>query len=439
MAFGYVTPKSGFTIETWFKRDALPSAGAETLFNQRTQASVNWTVGGINGYGRQLLLEMNTSGALSLQLINEGAAAGTTVASWTDPSPTGYGNDNEWHHVALRMLYYPFTGWSITLDGAAYASGDTSAPLNWTPGVFTFGAQYGPHMGDWGSYIWTKWLAYFAMWDEWLPSNRILEHYTAGSGGTVYYGDDEVERLNRIADWADIPEQAREFEPALIEMQGIQVAGTNALSAFQDTATAAAGLAYADGQSRLVYHNRRHSYNRWNVLTFAESTDSAPEIGLTFTIDDANIYNDVRGDRPFGSTVRIVDDTSKAAHGRKTYSFSIPVTTHDELRNAVAWISAQYANPEVRISNISLRAESSDLIEWAGTGGLTIGDHITLDELPPEAAPEVTMEFIVEKIGVNADIKNRTYEVKLELSPFRLQQIVQIGVSTLGDSYKIGY
>jgi hypothetical protein len=436
--YGYVAPLTGFTIEVWFKRDALPTS-FETLFNQRTQASVNWTVGGTNGIGRQLLMEINSAGALSLQMVNESATAGTTVSTWTDPSPGGYANDNAWHHLALRMPPYPNTQWSLYLDGEQYAVGTVSAALNWKPGVFTFGAQYASHVGDWGSYLWTKWLAYFAMWDEWITPTRIQEHYTAGSGGTVYYGDDEVERLDRIADWADIPEQAREFEPALVELQGIQVAGANALTSFQDTAFAATGLVFADGQSRLVYHNRRHRYNRWNVLTLAESTDSAPEIGLTYTIDDANIYNDVRGDRPYGSTVRIVNDISKAAHGRKTYSFSIPVTTHDELRNAVAWISAQYANPTVRISNITLRGESSDVIEWAGTGGLTIGDHITLDELPPDAAPEVTMEFVVEKIGLNVDIKNRIYEVRLELSPYELQKVLQIGVSNLGDTYKVGY
>lgn len=438
MPYGYVSPKTGFTIELWFKRDTLPTS-FETLFNQRTQASVNWTVGGTNGIGRQLLVEMTTAGALSLQMVNESATAGTTVSTWTDPSPGGYGNDNAWHHFALTMPKYSGTQWSIYLDGALYANGTASAALNWKPGVFTFGAQYASHVGDWGSYIWSNWLAYLAMWDEPITANRILEHYTAGSGGTVYYGDNEVERFHRIADWAEVPEQARQFEPALVELQGIQVAGANALTSSQDTATAAGGILFADGQSRLVYHNRRHRYNRWNVLTFAESTDSAAEIGLTFTIDDANIYNDVRGDRPYGSTVRIVNDESKAAHGRKTYSFSIPVTTHDELRNAVSWISAQYANPAVRVSNIALRAESSDVIEWAATGGLTIGDHITLDELPPDAAPEVTMEFVVEKIAVAADIKNRRFTLGLELSPFHFQQVLQIGVSNLGDAYKIGY
>lgn len=437
MSFGYVAPTGGFTIEVWFKRDAL-GTNFNCLINQRTQAAVQWTVGSANGIGRQLLLEMNSSGALGFQLVNEGATSGTTVVNYLDPSPGGYGNDNQWHHVAIRLSTNK-QSWYLFLDGVLYASGTASAAINWNPGILTFGAQYAPQVGDFGSYIWDKWLAYPVVFNYPLTDNRIFEHYTAGSGGTVYYGDDEVTRLTRIADWAEVPDQSREFEDALINLQGIQVEGTNALTAFQDTANAAGGIIFADGQSRLVYHNRRHRYNRWSVATLAESSDSAPEYGITFTIDDTRIFNDVRGERPFGSTVRLVDEISKSSYGRKTYSFSIPVTTHEELQNAVSWVASNYQDAVVRVSDVSFRAESSDLIEWIGTGGVSIGDHIILDEMPTDAAPEVSMNFTVEKISLSVDIKNRVWIVKLQLSPYYLNEVFQVGLSNLGTRYKIGY
>jgi hypothetical protein len=49
------------------------------------------------------------------------------------------------------------------------------------------------------------------------------------------------------------------------------------------------------------------------------------------------------------------------------------------------------------------------------------------------------MEFVVEKISVAVDIRNRIYGVQLELSPYKFQQVLQIGVSNLGDTYKVGY
>jgi hypothetical protein len=441
MPYGYVNPAAGpgFTIELWFKTDAV-NAAFRTFWNSRTQAAVTWNLGAsITGVGRQMTVGIaQTTNALQFTLADETNLIANTVAAWTDPSPAGYASDNVWHHFAFR-LGANRVAWTVFLDGAVLASGNASAPVDWKPSRQTFGAEYAPHVGDFGSNLWNKWLSYCAMYEKPLSDNRIFEHYTAGAGGTVYYGDDEVVRLHRIADWADVPDQAREFQEALINLQGIQVSGTNALQGFQDTATAAGGLVYADGQSRLVYQNRRHSYNRWNMATFAESTDSAPEVGLTFTVDDSNIYNDVRGDRPFGSQVRLVDDDSRAAFGRKTYLFTIPVTTHEELLNAVSWISARYRDAVIRVSEIRFRAESSDLIEWAATGGIRIGDHITLSELPAEAAPESTMEFIVEKVGVGADMNNKIWVLSLELSPYEFQKVYQVGVSSTGAADKIAY
>ncbi len=427
-------------MEVWFKRSVAPTS-FETLVNQRTQAAVRWnsSVSGFStyGFGRQFVMEISNTGALSVTVVDETTTSGTNVIVWTDPSPSGYSNDNTWHHFVFRLSANRLA-WAVFLDGAAYASGVASAAVDWNPGILTIGAQYAPNVGDFGSWMWTQWLAYPAAFNYPLSNNRIFEHYTAGAGGTVYYGDDEVTRLHRIASWAEVPDQSREFEDALVTLQGIQVADTNALEAFQDTAAYAGGLVFADGQSRLVYHNRRHSYNRWSVVTLAESLDSAPEVGVVFTVDDTNVYNDVRGDRPFGSQVRLVDNVSKAAYGRKTFPFSISVTTQEELENAVSWLATRYREAVLRVSNISLRAESSDLIEWVGTGGVNIGDHITIDELPAEA-PEVLMEFVVEKISVNVDIKAREYIVNLELSPFELNEIYEVGVSNLGSRWKIGY
>jgi hypothetical protein len=201
MSFGYLIPTNGFTVEIWFKRDTVP-VSFETLINQRTQATVNWT-GAINTVGRQFVLEMSSAGALLITVNNESATAGTTVISYADASPTGYGNDNVWHHVAFRLAADKVS-WALFLDGVSYATGTASAAVNWNPGLLTIGGQYAPHVGDFGSFIWSKWLAYAVVYNTPLTDNRIFEHYTAGSGGTVYYGDNEVQRLTRIADWAEV-------------------------------------------------------------------------------------------------------------------------------------------------------------------------------------------------------------------------------------------
>lgn len=440
MAYGYVNPVTGFTIELWFKSDSN-NASFRTLFNSRTQGNVTWTVG--SSVGRQMLVGITqvaagVPNAIQVMMTNEGTNSGTSVLTFNDPSGGSYANDNNWHHLAVRLLSNRST-YTVFLDGAIIGTGNTTAAVNWKPSLQTFGAEYAPHLGDRGTNLWNKWLSYIAMYEGALTDERINDHFISGSGGIVYDGDHEVDRLHRIADWADLPEQSREFDTPRVFVQGIQVAGTNALQAMQDTSFTAGGLVFADGQSRMIYHNRRHSYNRWVAAVLKESTQSAPEIGVTFTVDDRYIFNDIRGERPNGSQVRIINDDSRAAYGRKVYSFSIPVSTQTELHNTVAWLASRYKDAAVRIEGISLQADSSELIEWVGTGGVTVGDVITLEELPVTEAPEATMKFVVEKIAIDANFLGRTWKVDLELSPFTYQEVWQVGVTGLGDRHRIAW
>src|SRR5262249_50827212 len=158
-----------------------------------------------------------------------------------------------------------------------------------------------------------------------LTDNRIFEHYTAGRGGTVYYGDNEVTRLNRIYDWATVPQQSRRFDVPVTVLQGIEVGGTGVGDAVKKTASDARGVVFADGQSRMVYQNRRHRYNRPVRKVFAESLISAPEMTVTFTTDDAYVFNDIRGSRPFGGSVRMVNALSKATYGLKVASAELAI------------------------------------------------------------------------------------------------------------------
>lgn len=443
MAYGYVNPVTGFTIELWFKSNAT-SPNFRALFNSRTQGNVSWFTGALpNSIGRQMIVSMTSSvaptpNALTINMVRENTNSGSVAMTWTDTSGPAYASDNQWHHLAIRLLNNQKT-WTVFVDGEIVGSGTTTLAVVWKPSVQLFGGEYAGHIGDPGSNFWKGWLAYPTMYERALSDNRILEHYTAGTGGTVYYGDTEGMRLDRIAEWAELPEQSREFETSVVTLQGIQVEGSNALQAMQDATFASGGKIFADGQSRLVYHNRRHSYNRWSVVKFAESLTAAPEVGIVFTLDNRYIYNDIRGERPFGSQVRLIDDDSKAAYGRKVLSFSVTLTDAIELQNYVSWLASQYRDASVRISNISLRSSSSDVIEWAATGGLQLGDVITFDEMPVDQAPDAQMKFVVEKIGCEVDIINREWILDLELSPFDVNEVFQIGVTGLGSRYRVAW
>lgn len=432
MSYGYLIPANGFTVEGWFARAAVPGAGTYPhLFSQYTQAQAGWSTQiGING--RQVCLYCAPlTGALTLGIYLEN---GTQVAVWVDPSPGGYASDGGWHHFVFRMA--GTVNWALWLDNVVLSSGACSSAIDWKPGVLTFGGGYAPHLGNFGLYQWDDRLAMFAATNKILSDSRISEHYTAGAGGTVYYGDNEVQRLNRICDWTDTPVMCRDTDVAVASLQGIKVIGTNALDALLDTAAAASGYIFADGQSWLQYHNKRHRYNAFNLFTFSETTASGVEVGVEFVTDDEKIYNDIRGTRPFGGSYRMVDTVSIEEFGRRTYEFTLGITSAEELRNSVGWLLSRYGSEHLRISGVSLRAESSALIEQAVTGRVEIGDHIVIDDLP-DWAPVQTMELSVEGMSLDASFVEGSWVMSFNLTPADFDQVFQIGVSALGGNDKV--
>lgn len=436
MSYGYLYTSGGFTIEGWFWRDAPPVTNYAALWSQYTQISnIIWTQGG--ELGRQLWFGFTpTTGAFHLSGGDDG---GGNSFIWADPAPSGYEGDSQWHHVAITLDAATRRVLKIFLDGELYTTLPTLASaLTWNAGTLNIGGTYHKQHGVLSGYPFDKRMAYVAVFDKELTANKIQEHYTAGSGGTVYYGDDEKERLTRIYDWGGVPLEARLFEPALTELQGIQVDGSNALTQAQSTATDAGGYIFADGQAAIQYHNRTHRYNRLADMTVSESLGGAPEVGITFTTTYGYIYNDIRGDRPFGSKVRLENLDSQDAYGRKVFDITLKITDPDELKNAVTWVLARYGEDRVRVSAVSFECTTSRLLKEIAYGRLEIGDKLVIDELP-DLSPLVTMAFIVESISVEANFLNKTWVTTLELSPDDVNQVFEIGRSALGGTDFIAY
>lgn len=434
--YGYVTVTGGFTIGGWWKRLA-PAGVYEAFCAQYTQASPRWTTD-VYLNGRHFWFGVEPSGKFLLNIQTEG---GTQILDWQDPVTPTYATDNEWHHIILR-LGADLRTWSIFVDGLLYYTTTVAAGLvaNWNPGILSIGAAYSPHLGNWGINLWTGQFGWFYVVNRELSANRIYEHYVSGSGGTLYYGDDEVERLHRIYNWANVPVQSREFEAPLETLQGIEADNTNALDQVHIWSEVGGGLVFADGQSRMVYHNRRHRYNRWNIATLSESLGNAPEMNLTFESDDRWVFNDIRGSRPFGNQIRVQNFESQAEYGRKVYEIKIAVTSHEALRNAVGWMLRQYGDAHVRVSEVEFAVEASQstLLEELATGLIEVGDVITLDELPEEA-PRPTMTWAVDGLGLLASFKDGLWRLKLKLTPDVFYSVFELGTSAVGTGQLVGW
>lgn len=429
MSLGYLTTTTGFTIEAWVAHVVTPTA-SETIWYQATQAPTGYAL----GYGQQLWFGLLAGGQLAVSFSK---ADGTNYVVG-DPAPAGYFNDNTWHHFAVRL---GTDGRAVTvfIDGLPSFSSTLPTAVVWNPGAVSIAALAAPHRGYYGQNFWVGDMAYVAAYNKPLTDSRVWEHYAAGNGGAVYYGDTEVQRLNRIWDWADVPQQSRQLDAAVTTVQGIQVTGANALEESHKAAGAGLGLVFADGQSRMVYQSRRHRYNRFVAATLAESTQSAPEVDFEFSVDDTFVFNDIRGSRPYGATIRVQNAASREEFGRKVLTFELPITSGEELHNAVTWFANRYGDNRPRISGVTVNAVGSDIIEFISTGGVQIGDTITMAELAGKA-PADTMSWTIENIDlVEGNFRDGIWKVSFALSPYELNNVTQIGASKLGDGSYIAF
>lgn len=437
MPYGYVTPDNGFTVECWFRSGVTLPTYAEVLFGQQSLIqAVPWSASPqVNGR-HFMVYKRGTApfGAIVVDIFNK---AGTELLDVTDPTPGEYVNDDAWHFCAVRVGADKRTV-TMWVDGEKKIAGTVMATaIDWTPGALVFGGTYAPHLGNFGTYLLTGGLNYCAVWDTALTDARVAEHYTAGSGGTVFYGDDEVTRLRRIYDLAGVPASAQRFDDPVTTLQGLEVAGQNALEKAKATVADAGGLVFADGQSTMVYHNRRHRYNRPVTMVLSESRGSAPDVGMAFSTDDTKVINDVRANRSFGGSARIRNRASEAEYGRRVYEVTWHITDDDEMRNGATWLAERYGEDRVRIEGVTLSAESSDDIQYL-VETVSIGDKVAFDDLP-DNAPSTYLEYIIEGMSVNASFKDQTWELGLELSPAELWNVLQVGVSTLGDGSRIAF
>lgn len=429
---GYLTPVDGFTVECWFNHTALPTY-PEALINQQTQNKAVNTNASPAQNGRQLLIWLDTTtGFLRVEIRN---TAGTLLFNFADTA-SDYTTDSAWHFLALRVAADKKTV-TLWLDSEVKSTAVMATAIDWVPGVMSIGAAYAPHLGNFGNFYYNGGLSYVAIWDKALLDARVADHYTAGTGGTVFYGDDEVERLERLYNYVEVPTNARVYDEPVTTLQGVQISGQVGLETILNTAYNASGLVFADGQAVMVYHNRAHRYNAPVVVTLSEDSGSAPDVGMEFSTDDTKVYNDVRASRPFGGSARIRNRASEDEYGRRVYDLKLAITNDEEMRNAGTWLAERYGEDKVRVSGVSLSAESSDLIQYVAET-ISIGDRIAFDDMPGNA-PDTYMEYVVEAISVEANFRAETWSVGLELSPAELWDVLQVGVSTLGDGSRIAY
>ena len=233
-------------------------------------------------------------------------------------------------------------------------------------------------------------------------------------------------RVARILRWLGLSTDL-DAETGMSSVAYQACGGAQALDLINDVNDVEGGVFFPRGDGRLVFHSRRHRYNRpaSGQLLAADVDPSS----FAVSVDAAKVINEVVASRPRGATVRVRNDASFAAYPRSV-SLTLYAASDDDLLAAAQWRVGRYGSPYPRVEEVVLNLTTRDAGLASMVLGLEIGDRITVTGLPDQTPGGASLDLFVE--GVEGRIAHDTWVVTLSTSPGRFGYAGQLDSAEYG-------
>jgi hypothetical protein len=319
---------------------------------------------------------------------------------------------------------------SLYVDGSLVQSTSSPAPSGTDIRDLRWASLAGRQAGSIYSEYSNGRHGHLAIWDRAVTAAEISDFWRLGQGAALV--ELESDRIQRLVNYAGFTGDYV-YDAGVSQVQEPSWdTGTTALDEIQTTAGDAAGYAFMDGDGRLTYHSRVRRQSAAVRYVLGDSSGLPYEPGLSFTMDEDKIVNEVSYKRPNGAEGTIRDAGSVATYGRKSTSIERRVTSDDEIRDAAYSLLNAYSTPGVRCDSVTLNPTAAPNLFLIALG-VEIGDRITLGDLPA-SAPADSADFYVEAVSIQAEAEGGTpqWTVTLSLSPASISDVWVLEDPVLG-------
>jgi hypothetical protein len=243
------------------------------------------------------------------------------------------------------------------------------------------------------------------------------------------------ERITRVLDEAEWPDDRRELDTGLFEVvaQGFSEAdNVSALTHMQDVADSELGYVFIDGSGTFHFHAGDHRGTAEGSTTlqatFADDGNGFPYVALNYNLGKDTIYNVVTVTAGAqGAIAQTAEDTDSSAqpptgYGPRAFSKSTLLAIDADALSVANVILSAFANPRTRFESITVLMPSSDTNDWVeAVFGLEIGDLVRVRTSPPvaETATGYTISYdcFVEAIE-DTYSPGTPWQVTFQLTPF---------------------
>lgn len=278
-----------------------------------------------------------------------------------------------------------------------------------------------------GGYLLSGALSHFALYDQELPQERLLEHYIAGRTG--YAGEELCDRVGRILGYSGNPGYSASNPPGpdFPSQPVVAQTGGKALELINQLEVTEQGIFFYDALGNPKLYDRSHRYTS-PVLTLSAApgtSDISP--GFHPIRDDQRFLNDVKTTTGAGNTYRAVNEASRQTDG--VYDTSIttvgasPTNADETARLILASRSVKQSRYPTVTVDLTGRVNNLTLINAILNAG--IWDRVQFSNvIAGYKIPECVIE------GWSAKWSAHEKSITFNLTPnIPQQQVYKIGVA----------
>lgn len=276
-----------------------------------------------------------------------------------------------------------------------------------------------------------------------VMANATISHLVVVTPGhstailTGFAGERSDQRISRLLGWAGVIAGQMSLDVgSSTNIEHFDTTGLTAIEAAQKVADTEGGPLFIDrATGNVVMHSRSRRYSPTATLSV---TASQVRPGPTFTIDDAELANDVTGKHGSGAAYRTTDPASIADHGYATDELDLVTASDAEVADIVNWQVATRSQPKRKTPQLAI-----DLLDdtvRVSALALDISSRLQVTALPSQLGTS-SVDFFVE--GYTETISDQAWDLSLNTSSLqRYGDVWKVGDATYGaidSGHLIGY
>lgn len=328
-----------FSLEAWIK----PSASTSMAIVGQTPSQFSNVAGTIKSPRGYLLWIDGTTDKVRFQTWD---TDGTTRIDLTSTVVLATGTT--YHVVAVRKGDGSAELW---VNNVLEASSGAASSSDLLVGKLWVGSIVDDNVGDNLAFGGT--IDEVAVYPSALSSTRIGKHYTAGASG---WSETTGARIGHALDIIGHPSADRALDAGKTTMSATSDLNTKkALQVIQDAVDAeGAGACYVRGDGVIEFKDRHTQLLATSVqATYGDAAAEHQYLTADVSLDDSEIWNEVRAQRVGGAEQYARDEASITDYGQRTLSKgSLELTSDDEAFQLCNYLLSRFKDPINRIRSV---------------------------------------------------------------------------------------